>query len=43
MKARKGVEIQLYSFFNTGTSWVWVVNATPPPLHPQERDLVPIV
>jgi len=33
----------LYCFFNLGTRWEWVVNATPRPLYPRERDLVPIV
>ena len=35
--------INLYSFFNLGTRWRWVVNATPPLLYPRERDRVPIV
>ena len=29
-----GVEVQLYSFFNLGARWGWVVNATPRPLYP---------
>jgi hypothetical protein len=24
-----GVEVQIYSFFNLGARWGWVVNATP--------------
>jgi hypothetical protein len=35
--ARGGVEVQLYSFFNLGARWGWVVNATPRPLYPRER------
>jgi hypothetical protein len=31
----------LFSFFNLGTGWGWVVIATPQPLYPLE-DLVPI-
>ena len=38
-----GVEVELYSFLNLGTRWEWVVNATPWPFYPQERDPVPIV
>ena len=36
---------QRYSstFFNHGARWGWVVNATPWPIYPLERDLVPIV
>jgi hypothetical protein len=36
-------QVYLYSFFNLGTRWGWVVNATPRPLYPRERDPVPIV
>jgi hypothetical protein len=37
-KAQRGSKgIQLYSFFNLGTRWRWVVNATPWPLYPRER------
>jgi hypothetical protein len=37
MKAlRGGVEVWLYSFFNLGAGWGWVVNATPRPLYPLE-------
>jgi len=42
MKAQRGLEVGLYSFFNLGTSWRWVVNAKPQPLYPQERDPIPI-
>jgi len=31
-RPRRGVEVPLYSFFNLGTRWWWVVNATPRPL-----------
>ena len=40
MEAQKGVEVQLYSFFNIGAKWGWAVNATPRPLNPQEKDAV---
>ena len=33
----------MYSFFNLGARWRWVVNATPRQLCPRGRDLVPIV
>jgi len=36
-------EVQFYTFFNLGTRWGWVVNATSWPLYSQERDLVPTV
>ena len=42
-RPRRGVEVQLYTFFNLGTRWWWVVNATPRPLYPRERDAMPIV
>ena len=32
-----GLEVQLYSSFNLGARWVWVVNATPRQLYPRER------
>ena len=34
-KAQRGVEVQLYSFFNLAARWGWVVNATPRPLYPR--------
>jgi len=36
-------DAQLYSFFNLGATWAWVVNATSRPLYPRERDPVPTV
>ena len=42
MKAQRGSGVQLYSFFNLGARWVWVVNATPRPLYPGNGP-VPIV
>jgi len=33
----------LYSLFNLGSRWGWLVNATPHPLYSQERDPVPTV
>jgi hypothetical protein len=38
-RPRGGVEVSLYSFFNLGARWGWVVNATPRPLYLRERDL----
>jgi hypothetical protein len=32
MKAQRGVEVKLNSFFNRISRWGWVVNATPWPL-----------
>jgi hypothetical protein len=43
MKAQRGIAVYLYSFFNLGASWRWVVNATPRPLYFRERDLLSIV
>ena len=37
------VEVYIYSFFKLGARCGWVVNATPRPLYPWERDPVPIV
>jgi hypothetical protein len=34
-RPREGVEIQLYSPFNVGARWGWVVNATPRSLYPR--------
>jgi hypothetical protein len=42
-KSRTGHEVYLYSFFNLGTRWGWVVNSTPRPLYPQETNPVPTV
>jgi len=36
-----GAEVQLYSFFNLGAIWRWVVNATPWPLY-SRKDTVSI-
>jgi hypothetical protein len=35
--AQREVEVWLYSFFNLGARWGWVVNATLRPLYPRER------
>jgi hypothetical protein len=43
MKAQRGADVQLYSFFNLGATWRWVVIATLRLLYPQERGAVPIV
>jgi len=37
------VQVQLYTFFNIGARWGWVVNATPQPPYLQEGDPVPIL
>ena len=37
MKAHRGLDVCLYSFFNFGARWVSVVNATLRPLYPRER------
>jgi hypothetical protein len=42
-RPREGVEVQLYSFFNLGARWTWVVNATTRPLYPRETDPLRIV
>jgi hypothetical protein len=34
----RAVKVQLYLFFNLGATSGWLVNATPRPLYPQERD-----
>ena len=38
-KAQRGIRVWLYSFFNLGAKWRWLVKATPPSptLYPQER------
>ena len=36
-RPRREPEVWLYSFFNLGAGWGWVVNATPRPLYPRER------
>jgi hypothetical protein len=35
-----GVEVELYSFFNLGPRLGWMMNATPRPLYPRERDVI---
>ena len=42
-KAQRGIEILIYSFFNLGSRWEWVVNATFRPLYPRETDPIPIL
>jgi len=42
MKAQKGRRGKPL-IFNLGGRWGWVVNATPRPLYPRERDPAPIV
>jgi hypothetical protein len=34
VKARRGVEVHLYSFLNLGAGYRWVINTTPQPLYP---------
>jgi hypothetical protein len=43
MKAQRGIEVYLYTFFNLDARWRWVVNATLRPLYLRERDLLSIV
>ena len=38
-----GVKVYLSSFFILSARWEYKVNATPRPLHPWEREPVPIV
>jgi hypothetical protein len=42
MKPQKGSRSTTLPFFKLGVRWRWVFNATPRPLHPRERDRVPI-
>ena len=46
-KVHKGPEGEsrylLFIFFNPDTRCGWVVNSTPRPLYPRERDTVPIL
>ena len=42
-KAQRGSRLLLYSSFNLGARWGWVVNATPPAALPPGKDPVPIV
>jgi len=37
MKAQRGIDVQLYSFFNLDARWEWVVNTTSRPLNPREK------
>ena len=37
MKAQRGIDVQLYSFFNLDARWEWVVNTTSRPLNPREN------
>jgi len=37
MKIQRRVEVYLYTFFNFGARWGWVVNATLRPIYPRER------
>jgi hypothetical protein len=43
IKGERGVDLELYSFFNLGARWERVFNATPRPLYPTEREPVTIV
>ena len=36
-KPRRAVEVILYSFFNLGVRWGWVVNGTPRLLYPSPQ------
>jgi hypothetical protein len=37
MKASRGVEVSLHSFFDPGTRWRWLVSFKPRPLSPRVR------
>ena len=37
MNAHRGVEVLIYSFFNLGSRWRWVADATPWAVYPSER------
>ena len=41
-RPRRGVEVQLYSFFELRARWGWVVNATPRPLYPGKDTRYPL-
>ena len=43
LKAQWKVGVFLYSFSNLSARWEWVVNATPLPLYPRERDQILII
>jgi hypothetical protein len=43
MKAQRGSRGRALISFNLGARWECVVNATPGPLYPRERDPVPVV
>jgi hypothetical protein len=43
MKTKRGNRLKLYYFFNLGAIKGWVVDATPWPIYPWERDPVPFV
>jgi hypothetical protein len=42
-RSKREEEVYLYSFFNLGAKWGWVVNSTPRPLSPRQRYPIPIV
>jgi hypothetical protein len=42
-RPEEGIELYLYSFYNLGARWGWMVNSMPRPLYPRERDPVPFV
>ena len=42
-RPRREVGVYIYSLFHLCGRWVWVVNATPRSLYPQERDPAPVV
>jgi len=35
--------MKVYSFFDLGARWGWVVSPTPWPLYPRDRDPVPFL
>jgi hypothetical protein len=43
LRPRQVVEVLLYSFFNLGDRWWWLVRATSQPLFTRQRNPVPVV
>jgi hypothetical protein len=41
-RPREGIYVELYSFFNLGAGWGWVVSATPRSLYPPGRTRSPL-
>jgi hypothetical protein len=41
-KTKKGVEVYIYSFFNLGAKWWWLINATSLHLYPKGKNRNPL-